>query len=94
MARKEQQRKSVLAGQQTLLNLEKSDAKLQQMLLNGWIQVSAGGSHTCGILQNNMGLCWGANNFGQAKIPPRLRNAVFRQIAAGIDYTCAHDQGF
>ena len=86
---KEKQRKVILSGRQTLLHLEKKDAELQQMLLNGWIQVSAGGSHTCGILRNNMAFCWGANNFGQSKIPPRLRNALFRQIAAGIDYTCA-----
>ena len=69
---------------------DQSDKELQQLLLDGWVQVSAGGSHTCGVLINNMCLCWGANNFGQSRIPSRFVGATFRQIAAGLDHTCPH----
>lgn len=67
----------------------KLDDEWTQLLLDGWVQVSAGGEHTCGLLKNGVALCWGANNHGQSQIPNEMQGAKFRQISTGIDHTCA-----
>jgi len=47
-------------------------------------QVSAGGSHTCGILTDASVTCWGADQDGQASPPA----GTFAQVSAGWDHTC------
>jgi alpha-tubulin suppressor-like RCC1 family protein len=50
-------------------------------------QVSAGGSHTCGILKSSGAIhCWGYNFSGQA---PNNVEGVFTQVSAGTNHTCA-----
>ena len=80
-----------------------------------YIDVSAGGLHSCAIDQNNHAFCWGANVSGQLgttttaqciesqpPIPPITRScsvvplpvsgaALFTQISAGGEHTCAVD---
>jgi hypothetical protein len=50
-------------------------------------QVSAGGSHTCGILKSSGAIhCWGYNFSGQA---PNTVDGVYAQVSAGTNHTCA-----
>ena len=60
--------------------------------------VSAGGSHTCALMQNEMIRCWGNNSSGQLGIGStsssnlsvkNVNLAGVRQVVAGGDYTCA-----
>jgi alpha-tubulin suppressor-like RCC1 family protein len=61
-------------------------------------QVSAGGSHTCGLTVNNRAYCWGSNQEGQlgngkpgsqAKPVAVASGLQFVQISAGYQHTCA-----
>jgi alpha-tubulin suppressor-like RCC1 family protein len=63
-----------------------------------FVQVSAGGGHTCGLTTDNRVYCWGFNSFGQlgdGTTIERLMPVVvgggrrFRQVSAGGGYTCA-----
>ncbi|MDE2959308.1 MAG: RCC1 domain-containing protein, partial [Chloroflexota bacterium] len=48
-------------------------------------QVSAGGSHTCGIKANGQVVCWGLNSSeGRATSP----TGTFHQVSAGATHTC------
>ncbi|HRX70565.1 MAG TPA: DUF4214 domain-containing protein [Candidatus Competibacteraceae bacterium] len=47
-------------------------------------QVSAGGSHTCGVRTNDTVTCWGDNDYGQATPP----DGTFTQVSAGSFHTC------
>jgi alpha-tubulin suppressor-like RCC1 family protein len=60
-------------------------------------QVSAGGSHTCGITSDNRAYCWGSNRLGalgdgtttdQATPVAVAGGHLFRQVDAGADFTC------
>jgi alpha-tubulin suppressor-like RCC1 family protein len=61
-------------------------------------QVSAGGSHGCGVTTENQLYCWGNNNTGQlgtgtTSPPSRFPVAVattlrFRMVSAGATFTC------
>jgi hypothetical protein len=60
-------------------------------------QISAGGSHTCGVGTDDRAYCWGANNVGQLGVgsgdPHWQPIAVagdlrFLQVSAGLDHTC------
>jgi alpha-tubulin suppressor-like RCC1 family protein len=65
--------------------------------------ITAGGYHTCAILNNGVILCWGSNNYGQlgsnlesyVTSPKQMSGlpAPAKSIAAGKDHTCAllHD---
>jgi hypothetical protein len=61
-----------------------------------FVQISAGGSHTCAVTAENRPYCWGANFAGQlgdgtftARLTPvRVGTRLFRQIRAGDEYTC------
>lgn len=68
-------------------------------------QISAGGSHTCAILQDNSLICWGKNSSGQLGVgtsvdaqSPDLSNANSRafakdsgiaKVVTGEEHTCA-----
>jgi alpha-tubulin suppressor-like RCC1 family protein len=62
-------------------------------------QVSAGQNHTCGLTPLDEAFCWGGNLYGQigdsstafsAPRPSRVVGARrFRQIDAGVEFTCA-----
>ncbi len=47
-------------------------------------QVSAGGSHTCGVKSDGAVACWGWNGYGQAERPA----GTFTQVSAGDYHTC------
>ena len=59
--------------------------------------VSAGGAHTCALMQDEMVRCWGKNSYGQIGVGTtsstsgvqKVNLGDVRQVAAGIDYTCA-----
>jgi len=60
--------------------------------------ISAGGNHTCGLLQGGEAYCWGANERGQLGVPgsgdfavPQRNgtNVRFDSITTGADFTCA-----
>jgi alpha-tubulin suppressor-like RCC1 family protein len=62
------------------------------------LQVSAGGSHSCGITTDNRVYCWGDNDFGQLgdgsttghRRPTAVATTLrFRQISANYYGTCA-----
>jgi alpha-tubulin suppressor-like RCC1 family protein len=70
-------------------------------------QVSAGNWHTCGVTTSNVAYCWGRDSDGQlgnddvraSKAKPALvaGGHQFRQLAAGMNHTCAvttADQAF
>ena len=48
-------------------------------------QVSAGGSHTCGVKADGKIVCWGNDDHGQSTPPA----GTFRQVSAGESHTCA-----
>ena len=51
-----------------------------------FVAVSAGGSHSCGVLVEGSLKCWGDNTFGQADAP----GGEFTSVAAGLVVNCAH----
>ncbi|RVU47011.1 hypothetical protein EA187_07725 [Lujinxingia sediminis] len=63
-----------------------------------WHQVSAGGRHTCGILETGALLCWGDNTSGQLGVTQagatwsaRRVEGRWARVAAGEAHTCAVD---
>ena len=71
----------------------------------GWVQISAGYDHTCGVLSDGRAFCWGSNTYGQlgtgnntsstspvqVKTTGALRDKTIVQIAAGTQFTIALD---
>lgn len=62
-----------------------------------FIQISAGGGHTCGIADNGVSYCWGRNTSGQLgvddfddrSLPSEVRGGYeFVHISAGYGFTC------
>ena len=49
-----------------------------------WLEVSAGGSHSCGIGTDGVIRCWGHNSAGQASPPA----GDFTQVSAGYNHSC------
>lgn len=49
-----------------------------------FLQVSAGGTHTCGLKTNGLVVCWGNDDYGQATPP----EGIFQQVSAGRRHTC------
>lgn len=65
-----------------------------------WVQVSAGGWHTCALKVDQTLWCWGANDFGQLGVAldagtntpqpvPQQVNGSWATVAAGDRHTCA-----
>ena len=50
-----------------------------------WVDISAGGWHTCAIDQDAQIHCWGRNTDGQINAP----EGDFRTVTAGRRFTCA-----
>lgn len=62
-----------------------------------WLQVSAGGGHTCGVRGGGELYCWGAAAFGQLGLgqvqetiysPERVTGTDWTLVAAGLTHTC------
>ena len=59
--------------------------------------ISAGGHHTCAVLDNGSAMCWGRNNRGQlgygtsATTTPGIVTGLqsVKSISAGFSHTCA-----
>ena len=69
----------------TVKDSEDAEASVEVMVRIAWyLEVSAGGSHTCGVRETGAVSCWGANNYGQS-IPPEVR---FDTVSAGDRHTC------
>ena len=47
--------------------------------------LAAGDEHTCGILDNGLVKCWGADGYGQSTPP---KNMKFTSLTAGDYFTC------
>ncbi len=62
-----------------------------------FLEVYAGGAHSCGITTTNRAYCWGGNASGQLgdgtttrrHQPVAVANGSFVQIRAGLKHTCA-----
>ncbi len=64
-----------------------------------WLQLSAGGQHTCGLAISRQLYCWGRNYYGQLGDSSRVGHfspvrvaagtLKFRQVSAGNLHTCA-----
>ena len=64
-----------------------------------WIDVTAGGFHSCGISSEGNAFCWGSNTAGQLGIGSDIKRAVWPRpvsagallsdIDAGLAHTCA-----
>jgi Raf kinase inhibitor-like YbhB/YbcL family protein len=57
-------------------------------LVEGVIQITAGGNHTCGLLTGGGVKCWGHNAFGQIEDGTPFSSGV-AQVVAGGAHTCA-----
>jgi hypothetical protein len=49
-----------------------------------WAQYSVGGAHSCGVREDGIASCWGADGFGQKDVP----EGRFVQLAAGGEHSC------
>ena len=50
-----------------------------------YTQITAGKDHACGLSADGVAHCWGADRFGETRVPSRM---LFRQISAGRSTTC------
>jgi alpha-tubulin suppressor-like RCC1 family protein len=67
-----------------------------------FVQIDAGGNHSCGLLSSGASFCWGNDSNGQlghgyagsspypdpVDMPAELTNEGFTSISAGIDHSC------
>ena len=51
----------------------------------GFVQVSAGAHHTCGLRSDGTVVCWGSDEYRQLQAPSNER---FTAIDAGAHHTC------
>lgn len=50
-----------------------------------FVQVAAGGMHSCALKADGSVMCWGSNIYKELEVP---KKAVFQQIMAGYNHTC------
>jgi uncharacterized protein YjdB len=55
----------------------------------GFVQLSAGSTHACGLRSDGVVECFGANEHGQAPAQRRAATGSFTQVSAGLDHSCA-----
>lgn len=57
---------------------------------NAFIQISAGGDHTCGLKNDGAVVCWGSNQdeYGNIVGQAASHSGIFTQISAGWTHTC------
>jgi hypothetical protein len=53
----------------------------------GWMDLSAGGGHTCGVNSSGSVECWGWNEYGQSTPP----SGTFESVSSGMWHTCGVD---
>ncbi len=46
--------------------------------------ISAGGAHTCGLMEDNTVACWGRDFYGQSSPP----SGIFQTVSVGGNHTC------
>lgn len=71
--------------------------QVQSGVVRDFGSVSAGQSHTCGVLRDGNLLCWGRGKSGQLglgqlgdrKFPEYVEGKGYRQVSAGVKHTCA-----
>ncbi|MCY4515116.1 MAG: hypothetical protein OXC69_08285 [Candidatus Tectomicrobia bacterium] len=69
----------------TAKDSEGAEASVEVMVRVEWYaEVSAGGSHTCGVRESGAVSCWGANDDGQSTPP----SDMFLSVSAGEAHTC------
>jgi alpha-tubulin suppressor-like RCC1 family protein len=56
---------------------------------SGFIQISAGYTHTCGLKGNGDIVCWGSSKSGQKSFPAVSADNPYIQVSAGAFSTCA-----
>ena len=89
-----------LTGCHPSVSLHSTRRALPPLTLSGqnFIQISAGGRHTCALKKEGRVRCWGQNNRGQLGQPPSRLNTTPQlipqlkgvvQISAGDSHTCA-----
>ena len=53
-----------------------------------YVQVGAGGYHTCGLASDGSLHCWGDNLYGQLAAPALSGGLTYKQVSAGLKHTC------
>jgi alpha-tubulin suppressor-like RCC1 family protein len=68
----------------------------------GFVAVSAGANHSCGLTEDGILFCWGSNEYGQLGTGTDVSTASavavggeqrFMEVAAGTAHTCAIERG-
>jgi len=55
----------------------------------GFVRLSAGNTHACGLRSDGVVECFGANDFGEAPAQKRAATGSFTQVSAGLSHSCA-----
>ncbi|MFV8750682.1 RCC1 domain-containing protein [Nannocystaceae bacterium ST9] len=92
-------------GDVAIVGDDETPASRPPVQMNGSaVQVAAGGSHTCALLDDGKVRCWGDNSVGQlglgntmnigddelpSAVDPVMLGGAAKQIAAGANHTCA-----
>ena len=50
----------------------------------GWLSVSAGGWHSCGVRTSGSVECWGSDSYGQSSPP----SGSFTTVSGGLSHSC------
>jgi len=55
----------------------------------GFVQLSAGSTHACGLRSDGVVECFGSNEYGEAPAQRRAATGSFTQVSAGLAHSCA-----